>query len=221
MISIRVVSQLESIQRLSSSFTHLPPPSAYVFLFLVERADRQYAQYPTTDIRHILPLLQPSFEKANAKSSGKALKQDLEEKIKAGHVDKVYTAPQGGKEIKHDWLWSRMGGWFNDTDIILTETGTSSFGLTNVPLPPKATYIAQILWGSIGWSVGATLGAALAAKEAKEERRTVLFVGDGSLQLVSLLPMTWLTVDGPRDRYHAPKRSLPILIRPQQRWIRD
>ena len=149
------------------------------------QADEQYAQYPTTDIRHILPLLQPSFEKANAKSSGKALKQDLEEKIKAGHVDKVYTAPQGGKEIKHDWLWSRMGGWFNDTDIILTETGTSSFGLTNVPLPPKATYIAQILWGSIGWSVGATLGAALAAKEAKEERRTVLFVGDGSLQLVS------------------------------------
>jgi pyruvate decarboxylase len=53
-----------------------------------------------------------------------------------------------------------------------------------VPLPPKSTYIAQILWGSIGWSVGATLGAALAAKEAKEERRTVLFVGDGSLQLV-------------------------------------
>jgi pyruvate decarboxylase len=70
------------------------------------------------------------------------------------------------------------------TDIILTETGTSSFGLTNVPLPPRASYIAQILWGSIGWSVGATLGAALAAKEAKEERRTVLFVGDGSLQLV-------------------------------------
>jgi pyruvate decarboxylase len=143
------------------------------------------------------------------------LKQDLEEKIKAGHVDKVYTAPQGGKEIKHDWLWSRMGGWFNDSDIILTETGTSSFGLTNVPLPPKATYIAQILWGSIGWSVGATLGAALAAKESKEERRTVLFVGDGSLQLVSPLSSHWLTVDGPRDRYDAPKRSLPLPIRPQ------
>jgi pyruvate decarboxylase len=143
------------------------------------------------------------------------LKQDLEEKIKAGHVDKIYKTPQGGKEIKHDWLWSRMGGWFNDTDIILTETGTSSFGLTNVPLPPKATYIAQILWGSIGWSVGATLGAALAAKESKEERRTVLFVGDGSLQLVSPLSRNWLTVDGPRDWYDAPKGSMPIPIRPQ------
>ena len=43
--------------------------------------------------------------------------------------------------------------------------------------------MAQILWGAIGWSVGACLGAALAAKETGEERRTVLFVGDGSLQL--------------------------------------
>lgn len=71
------------------------------------------------------------------------------------------------------------------SDIILTETGTSSFGLTNVALPSNSTYVAQILWGAIGWSVGACLGASLAAKETGEERRTVLFVGDGSLQLVS------------------------------------
>jgi TPP-dependent 2-oxoacid decarboxylase len=70
-------------------------------------------------------------------------------------------------------------------DIIITETGTSSFGLTNVPLPSHSTYVAQILWGAIGWSVGATLGCALAAKEGAGDRRTVLFVGDGSLQLVS------------------------------------
>jgi pyruvate decarboxylase len=62
-----------------------------------------------------LPLLQPSFEKAEVKSSGKALKQNLDEKIQAGHVDKVYKGVEGGKEIKHDWLWSRMGGWFQDT----------------------------------------------------------------------------------------------------------
>jgi len=57
--------------------------------------------------------------------------------------------------------------------------------LTNVALPSNSTYVAQILWGAIGWSVGACLGASLAAKETGEERRTVLFVGDGSLQLVS------------------------------------
>lgn len=74
-----------------------------------------------------------------------------------------------------------------ETDIILTETGTSSFGLTNVVLPSNSTYIAQILWGAIGWSVGACLGAAMAAKENGNNRRVVLFVGDGSLQLVSPL----------------------------------
>lgn len=67
---------------------------------------------------------------------------------------------------------------------MLTETGTSSFGLINVPLPSHAKYLSQVLWGAIGWSVGACLGASLAASE-EADRRTVLFVGDGSLQLVS------------------------------------
>ena len=49
------------------------------------------------------------------------MKQDLDEKIKGGHVDRLYTAPKegSGKEIKHDWLWSRMGGWFQDTGKLL------------------------------------------------------------------------------------------------------
>ena len=43
--------------------------------------------------------------------------------------------------------------------------------------------LAQTLWGSIGWSVGAMFGAAMAARERKDEGRTILFVGDGALQL--------------------------------------
>lgn len=43
----------------------------------------------------------------------------------------------------------------------------------------------RTLWGSIGWSVGACQGAALAAKDAGVDRRTVLFVGDGSYQLTA------------------------------------
>lgn len=78
-------------------------------------------------------------------------------------------------------------------DIIITETGTSVFGLLDVPLPSHATYVAQILWGSIGWSVGAALGCSLAASEGKP-RRTVLFVGDGALQLVSFIQARYCLV---------------------------
>jgi pyruvate decarboxylase len=45
-----------------------------------------------------------------------------------------------------------------------------------------AVLINQVLWGSIGWAGGSTLGAAFAASEMGLNR-TMLFIGDGSLQL--------------------------------------
>lgn len=45
------------------------------------------------------------------------------------------------------------------------------------------TAISQVLWGSIGYAVGALQGAALACNESFPHRRVILFVGDGSLQL--------------------------------------
>jgi pyruvate decarboxylase len=47
--------------------------------------------------------------------------------------------------------------------------------------PKGVTFLSQILWGSIGYSVGAALGAALAGKD--EKRRVFLLVGDGSFQV--------------------------------------
>lgn len=82
--------------------------------------------------------------------------------------------------ISHAWFWPRMSKFFKPKDVIVAETGTSSFGILDVPLPKDSVFLAQILWGSIGWSVGSTLGAALAAKDANLNR-TILFVGDGSL----------------------------------------
>ena len=58
------------------------------------------------------------------------------------------------------------------------------FGVFDIPYPRAATSVTQVLWGSIGWSVGATLGAAVAVRESKQpDRRTVLLCGDGALQL--------------------------------------
>ncbi|KAL4786191.1 pyruvate decarboxylase [Aspergillus varians] len=86
------------------------------------------------------------------------------------------------QKITHAWLWPIVGQWLQENDIVLTETGTANFGIWDTRFPAGVTAISQVLWGSIGYSVGACQGAALAAKE-QGNRRTVLWVGDGSLQL--------------------------------------
>jgi pyruvate decarboxylase len=82
--------------------------------------------------------------------------------------------------ITQAYLWPRVGQFFRPKDIVIAETGTSGFGIIDVPLPKDATLVTQVLWGSIGFSVGATLGAACAARDL-QLGRTILFVGDGSL----------------------------------------
>lgn len=62
-------------------------------------------------------------------------------------------------------------------------SGTANFGILETRFPKGVTAISQVLWGSIGYSVGACQGAALAVKEADPSRRVILFVGDGSFQL--------------------------------------
>jgi pyruvate decarboxylase len=91
----------------------------------------------------------------------------------------------GSSPITQAWLWPRVGQFLKERDIVVTETGTSNFGIWDTKFPPGVTALSQVLWGSIGWSVGACQGAALAAKDAGDGRRTVLFVGDGSFQLTA------------------------------------
>lgn len=87
--------------------------------------------------------------------------------------------------IKQAWFWPRVGEFLRKDDIVVTETGTANFGIWETKFPAGVTALSQVLWGSIGWSVGACQGAALAAKDDNANRRTVLFVGDGSFQLTA------------------------------------
>lgn len=87
--------------------------------------------------------------------------------------------------IKQAWFWPRISNFFREGDIIVSETGTANFGIWETIFPPNVTALNQILWGSIGWAVGACQGAALAAKDSGGNRRTILFEGDGSLQLTA------------------------------------
>jgi TPP-dependent 2-oxoacid decarboxylase len=66
-----------------------------------------------------------------------------------------------------------------DDSIVIAETGVALFSAAEMLMPEGATFIGQTFYGSIGYTVGATLGAGMAA----QDRRVVLFVGDGSFQV--------------------------------------
>jgi pyruvate decarboxylase len=87
--------------------------------------------------------------------------------------------------ITQAWFWPRVGEFLRKNDIVVTETGTANFGIWDTKFPTGVTALSQVLWGSIGWSVGACQGACLAAADDKSDRRTILFVGDGSFQLTA------------------------------------
>ncbi|CCD22298.1 alpha-keto acid decarboxylase family protein NDAI_0A01400 [Naumovozyma dairenensis CBS 421] len=85
--------------------------------------------------------------------------------------------------LKQEWMWNQVGKFLQEGDIVITETGTSAFGINQTHFPNNTYGISQVLWGSIGFTTGATLGAAFAAEEIDPKRRVILFIGDGSLQL--------------------------------------
>jgi len=89
------------------------------------------------------------------------------------------TAARAGVALTQQRLWERMEHFFRPGDVVVAENGTSAIALTSVRLPEGASYISQMIWGSIGYSLPALMGAQM----AQPDRRHVLFIGDGSLQL--------------------------------------
>ncbi|GAA5949959.1 hypothetical protein JCM21900_005538 [Sporobolomyces salmonicolor] len=133
----------------------------------------QYGHYPDVSFHTLLPALAQSLKpKRDVTQPPKDL--GLDRKVPEGNMDEM---------VKHDAFWPLWGKFFQEGDIVVAETGTSSFGMISTPLPKGATFVSQVLWGSIGWAGGATLGCLLAAKESPTPRRVILFIGDGSLQL--------------------------------------
>ncbi len=76
-------------------------------------------------------------------------------------------------------FFDRMSHFIENNSIVVAETGVSLFSAAEMLMPEGVKFIGQTFYGSIGYTVGATLGACMAA----QDRRTVLFVGDGSFQV--------------------------------------
>jgi pyruvate decarboxylase len=99
--------------------------------------------------------------------------------------NKVEENTENSDVITQAWFWPTAGNFLMENDIVITETGTANFGIWETKFPKGVTALSQVLWGSIGYSVGACQGAALATRDAGENRRTILFVGDGSFELTA------------------------------------
>lgn len=89
--------------------------------------------------------------------------------------------PENGRALSQAYLWQRMARFFQEDDLVCVENGTSLTALLENRFPRGTRYIAQPIWGSIGYSLPALLGAMI----AEPERRALLFIGDGSFQLTA------------------------------------
>ncbi|KAJ3846890.1 pyruvate decarboxylase [Lentinula lateritia] len=133
----------------------------------------QYSEYPGIGMKYLLPRLTSAL-------SPLSMKKSLSNPLPRW----TYPLPEepDDKTISQAWLWARIADFLLPKDVVIAETGTSAFGVLDIPFPADAVFVSQILWGSIGWSVGSTLGAGMAARE-RGLGRTILFIGDGSIQL--------------------------------------
>ncbi|KAK0611160.1 thiamine diphosphate-binding protein [Immersiella caudata] len=132
----------------------------------------RYSEYPGVTMRGVLrKVIERVDVKKLARVESPAVKNEVAENF------------EDSKTITQAWFWPRVGEYLQEGDIVVTETGTSNFGIWETKFPSGVTGVTQVFWGSIGWSVGATQGAALAAKDLGTTKRTILFVGDGSFQL--------------------------------------
>jgi TPP-dependent 2-oxoacid decarboxylase len=87
--------------------------------------------------------------------------------------------PQSATPLTQPRLWQAIGNILREDDVLLVEQGTSFYSALTVPLPTRTAFITQPLWASIGYTLPALLGTMHAAPE----RRQLLVIGDGSLQM--------------------------------------
>lgn len=101
---------------------------------------------------------------------------------------KALPAPAGDSIVDQHSFWLRMSDFLRPGDIILTETGTSSYGGQSFVLPEDTMVINSSIWLSIGYTLAASQGVSLAQREmvkdgTRRPGRTILFEGEGSLQM--------------------------------------
>jgi indolepyruvate decarboxylase len=81
--------------------------------------------------------------------------------------------------LTHATLWPLIADFLSPDDLMLVENGTAQPGIASIRLPENTHFISQSVWASIGYTLPALLGCMM----ARSEGRSLLFIGDGSLQM--------------------------------------
>ena len=131
-----------------------------------------------------------SVEVAGEKYDGIQAADALEALQKSGYrregeveaLPSIYDDIAGGPEenIAAESYYPRFQRMLEKEDILVVDTGTLSYGMSQVKLPTGATFISHGAWQSIGYGTPAALGASAAA-----DRRVLLFIGEGAFQFTA------------------------------------
>lgn len=81
-----------------------------------------------------------------------------------------------------DYIYPRIQEYIKENDIIITDIGTVTHGVSQMKVPEHVELEFQALWGSIGWATPAALGASI----AKPQSRIILITGEGAHQITAL-----------------------------------
>jgi pyruvate decarboxylase len=114
--------------------------------------------------------------------------------LKISRSDPVQPLPKkdpvdhASETLTQSWMWDHLAKFLQPNDVVIAETGTTSFGILYSKIPANIRFVTQTYYGSIGYATAAALGTELALQELHKETgaprgRTVLITGDGSLQL--------------------------------------
>ncbi|KAJ3539988.1 hypothetical protein NM208_g5255 [Fusarium decemcellulare] len=105
-------------------------------------------------------------------------------------ASQLFPNPSPSEPLSQTLFYPFVNPMFRRGDIVLTETGTAAEGGQVFRLPRDCRFFTAVTWLSIGYMLPATLGAALAQRDLaptgqKTTKRTILFIGDGSLQMTA------------------------------------
>eukprot|EP00029_Vermamoeba_vermiformis_P007890 TRINITY_DN3541_c0_g1_i1.p1 TRINITY_DN3541_c0_g1~~TRINITY_DN3541_c0_g1_i1.p1 ORF type:complete len:557 (+),score=134.42 TRINITY_DN3541_c0_g1_i1:524-2194(+) len=132
--------------------------------------------YTNVSMKEFMDLLAEKIEKRSASSLN----------IKPAYEGCVHRRTENfkfenSKEITIERFYDRMAHYIPEKAVVIAETGNSLFSAAETMMPKGVTFISQVFYGSIGYTLGAALGASM----ADLSRKVVLFIGDGSLQVTA------------------------------------